>query len=234
MRRLGETAVCVTLGLVLVGTWLVEPYSVVSGSMHPTLLGPHREFDCAVCDRHALLAADVDPMPDRAAFCPHCKSGGPIEDRLPVVPGDALLVDRRAFWFRAPRRWEVIAFRLPAEAAKVAVKRIAGLPGETVELVGGRVWIDGAPATDAPPHLDYTPPRWRHGPVRWKLGPDEYFVLGDNPVLSDDSRTWTGGPGVATQQVVGKPFMVHAPRRLWTVAGRPFNVPDVSAIRYIH
>ena len=93
MRRLAETAVSVVLGLVLTGTWLVEPYSVVSGSMHPTLLGPHREYLCERCGQRAVLAADFAPMPDRAAYCPHCKSPGPTEDRLPIASGDAVLVE---------------------------------------------------------------------------------------------------------------------------------------------
>jgi signal peptidase I len=233
MRRLVETSVYVAVALLMVAAWLVEPYAVVSGSMHPTLLGPHREFNCANCDRRTVVPADEPPMADRRLRCSHCKNGGPLEEELGVVPGDALLVDRTVFTRRPPRRWEVIAFRLPGEATKIAVKRVAGLPGETVSVRGGRLFIDDVPAVGGPAGLDYSMPRGNHDPAQWRLGADEYFVVGDNPTVSDDSRTWTTGPGVAAQLIVGKPFIVHVPRRLVDVAGRRFHVPDIAAIRYI-
>jgi signal peptidase I len=233
MRRFVETAVCVSLALVLVGAWLVEPYSIVSGSMHPTLAGPHRDYDCPACGRRVVLPADVPPLAGRPAYCPHCKSPGPIESELPIAPGDALLVDRTAFARRAPRRWEVIAFHLPGEATKIAVKRVVGLPGETIEVRGTRLFIDGEPATGAPRELDYSLPVGPRGPVQWKLAADEYFVVGDSPSVSDDSRTWPGGAGVASQLIVGKPVIVHAPRRTIERWGRRFHIPDFAAIRYI-
>jgi signal peptidase I len=232
MRRFVETAVCVAVALTLVGTWLVEPCAVVSGSMHPTLMGPHRDFVCEHCGREVKFAADITPMPDRAAYCPYCKRPGPVEDRLPIVPGDAVLVDRTTFYLRAPRRWEVIAFRLPGKESRVAVKRVAGLPGETIAIRDGDVWIDGRREPN-PLGLRYEPPRLARPPESWTLGTHEYFVLGDNSLLSDDSRTWSVGPGVASQLIVGKPFIVHAPRCLVDLWGVRFHVPDLSAIRYI-
>ncbi len=232
MRRLVETAVCIVAALLLVGTWLVEPYSVVSGSMHPTLHGPHRAFDCPHCLQAVTTAADFAPIPDRPAYCPRCKRPGPIEDRLPIIPGDGLLVDRTAFWYRTPRRGEIVAFRLPAEAKKVAVKRIIGLPNETIEIRHGQIFADGLRIA-TPVDEDFTPPAWYDGTTRWTLGPDEYFALGDNPGLSDDSRTWPQGPGVSAQLIIGKPFIVHAPRRLAEPFGLRFHVPDITAIRYI-
>lgn len=233
MRRLLETAVCVCLTLVLVGTWLVEPYSVVSGSMHPTLLGPHRSYVCPGCGRPVDLAADVVPMAYRPAYCPHCRSPGPSEDRLPIVVGDGVLCDRTAFWFRAPRRGQVIAFRFPGTESKIAVKRIVGLPGETIGLVDGRFTIDGRRLDAAPFDRDYSPPPWYRGPIQWRTSADEYFVVGDNPPLSDDSRTWSAGAGVAAQLIVGQPVIVHAPRRLVELWGYRFHVPNLTAIRYI-
>src|SRR5687768_14487403 len=187
MRRFVETAVCVFVALVLVGAWLIEPYAIVSGSMHPTLCGPHRDFDCGACGRHVVLAADIAPLAGRPAYCPHCKSPGPIEEELAVAAGDALLVDRAVFARRSPRRWEVVAFRMPHEATKIAVKRVVGLPGETIEVRGGALLIDGRPATGAPRDLDYSLPDGFRGPAQCRLAADEYFVVGDNPAVSDDS-----------------------------------------------
>jgi signal peptidase I len=233
MRRLIETAVCVCVALSIVGTWLVEPYTVVSGSMHPTLLGPHRAFDCPTCGRRVALPADVAPMEGRPAYCRFCRSPGPVEDRLAVIAGDGVLCDRTAFWRHAPRRGQIIAFRFPGEASKIAVKRIVGLPGETIGLVKGRFVIDGRPLETAPFDRDYSPPYWYRGPTQWQLSADEYFVAGDNPQLSDDSRTWSAGAGVAAQLFVGQPVIVHTPRRFIEFLGFRFHVPDLSAIRYI-
>lgn len=237
MRAIVEPLLVLVLGLVLVGGWLVEPFSVVSGSMSPTLNGPHRTFDCESCGRRNDLPADVVGIPGRLAYCQACRAPGPTLDSLPIAPGDRLLVDRSSFELRAPRRWEVMVFRLPHEASHVAVKRIIGLPGETIELLSGKFTVDGN-AIEPPPDVfttppDYTPPASYRGPLRWTLGPDEYFVCGDNAPLSDDSRLWPARPGVPAQLIVGKPFAVHYPMRSATWWGRSFHVPELSSIRYI-
>jgi signal peptidase I len=131
MRRLVETAVCIVAALLLVGTWLVEPYSVVSGSMHPTLHGPHRAFVCPHCLQAVTTAADFAPIPDRPAYCPRCKRPGPIEDRLPIIAGDGLLVDRTAFWYRTPQRGE-IAYESRRRSTKTSRRR----HGTTAQPVG--------------------------------------------------------------------------------------------------
>jgi signal peptidase I len=66
-----------------------------------------------------------------------------------------------------------------------------------------------------------------------RLGPDEYFVLGDNPAVSADSRSWPGGPGVNAKLLMGKPLLVwYSPRPVFL--GRwKFHVPDPMRIRYI-
>lgn len=232
MRRFLETFVTLVTALLLVGTWLVEPYSVVSGSMHPTLLGPHREFVCPACDAKNVLSADAPIEFDRSVDCRVCKQPAAMEDQLPIAVGDSVLVDRTAFWSRAPRRGEVIVFRLPGAEAKVAVKRVVGLPGEHIELRGGKFFAEGEPVA-LPTTVDYSLPAWYAGPSNWQLGTEEYFVAGDNPPVSDDSRMWPTGPGVAAQLIVGKPVIVHAPRRVVHWFGFPFHVPDVTAIRYI-
>lgn len=237
MRAVVESIIELTLVLLLIGGWLGDRFQVVSGSMSPTLLGPHRTFHCSACGQRNDLPSDVPNIPGRVAYCSGCRAQGPVIDSLSEASGDGLLVDRRAFYLSPPRRWEVIAFRLPHEASRIAVKRVIGLPGETIELRFGKFSADGKPLEppDAvfaiPP--DYTPPPSYRGPLTWTLGPDEYFVAGDNAAISDDSRLWPAGPGVATQLIVGKPIVVHYPVRNATWRGLPFHVPDVSSIRYI-
>jgi signal peptidase I len=70
----------------------------------------------------------------------------------------------------------------------------------------------------------------------YQLGPDEYFVLGDNSVVSHDSRFWSNGPVVRRSEFVGKPFLVHWPGRmtpLFLFGRGPYWVPDLGEIRYI-
>jgi signal peptidase I len=127
-------------------------------------------------------------------------SGSSMEPTL--VDQKRLLVDRTAFTFRLPRRWEVVVFHSPEDAKTLCVKRVVGLPGETVAIRDGDVWINGQ--CIANPHG--TQYELRFGDRdRWQLGPTEFSVLGDNTEISDDSRSWIAGPGVDAKLLVGKP-----------------------------
>ncbi len=137
---------CVLVTVLFVETWLAEgvvaPCRVVGGSMAETILGDHRNVVCADCGYH--FNCGVDRLPRRTrAVCPNC---GYAENDLqtPVdVEGERLLIDRAAFSLRPPRRWEVAALRQPTQAEKIVVKRIVGLPGESIEVRGGDVYVDG-------------------------------------------------------------------------------------------
>ena len=118
--------------------------------------------------------------------------------------GDRLVVSK----FIHPQRWDVIVFRYPEDPKTNYCKRLVGLPGETVVIRDGAVWIDGEKQT--PPdscngleYLDRILTAWLAMPVLWgseekpaSLGPDEYFVLGDFSARAKDSRLWQqGAPG---------------------------------------
>ena len=143
MRAAVETAVLLGIASLLAGTWLVAPRTVVSGSMAGTLLGRHRPVVCRDCRFPFDCGADGIELATGRAVCPNCGSPHNTLDDVPDLPGDRVLIDRTAFFPRPPRRWEPVAFRLPQAAQKVAVKRVVGLPGETVQIVDGDVHIDG-------------------------------------------------------------------------------------------
>jgi signal peptidase I len=105
--------------------------------------------------------------------------------------GDYLVVDELTYRFREPQRGEVIVFKYPQNTSQRYIKRIIGLPGETVEIKGGTVFIESNGQRVALQENEYlgagidTP-----GEVKISLGPGEYFVLGDNRYASSDSRRW--------------------------------------------
>nr|WP_294465809.1 signal peptidase I [uncultured Sellimonas sp.] len=100
--------------------------------------------------------------------------------------GNNLIVDKLSYRFRDPKRYEIIVFPYKYEENTYYIKRIIGLPGETVQVMDGEVYIDGAPLGEdygAEPMED---PGIAAEPIQ--LGEDEYFVLGDNRNHSSDSR----------------------------------------------
>ena len=134
---------------------------------------------------------------------------GSMENNLLI--GDHLLVNKFIFGptplaigravlpVRAPRRGDVVVFKYPDEPDRDFIKRIIGLPGETVELRNKKVYINGRPIDEpyvhflTPPSSDYQEVtsfdvRERYGPVT--VPPDQYFVMGDNRDNSQDSRYW--------------------------------------------
>jgi len=118
--------------------------------------------------------------------------------------GDYLIVDEISYRFANPQRGDVVVFKYPKDTTQKFIKRVIGLPGETVEIKEGKVTIykDGNQQI-----LDekYLPnPSGTIGTLTIPLGVDEYFVLGDNREFSYDSRAW--GP-VPVKNIIGKVFL---------------------------
>ncbi len=119
--------------------------------------------------------------------------------------GQYLIVDQVTYRFHEPERGDVIILKYPREPRTFFIKRIIGLPGETVEMKDGNVTIK---TQDNPlgftlnePYI--TPERKGDDSYEITLDRDEYFVMGDNRVRSSDSRSW--GP-LPKDLIVGRPF----------------------------
>jgi len=117
-------------------------------------------------------------------------------------------VGNRSFFTIDPRkelaRGDVVVFRYPRNPEQYFIKRVVGLPGETVTIVGGHVSIKAAHASlttplDESAYLD--PSQETAGSFSLTLGVEEYFVLGDNRAFSHDSRAWGA---VTKDHVIGK------------------------------
>lgn len=135
---------------------------------------------------------------------PYVISGVSMEPTF--VDSERLLITKFAPRWESLGRGDIVIFQSPKEAEKRLIKRIVGLPGETVVIQDGHVYVNGAallePYLDPSAH-DYSQMR----PVT--LAPDEYFVLGDNRDRSNDSRMI--GP-IAKAAMIGKALVAFYPR----------------------
>src|SRR5262249_13273158 len=123
-----------------------EPYGVPTGSMAPALMGNHKVVICPRCGYEMRVGYRDDGTEGKSgdphAECPNCGFDDIALDGVPVCRGDHLLVSKGVFTWRNPRRWEVAVFRWPVDG-KAFVKRVIGLPGESVQIRGGDIYIDG-------------------------------------------------------------------------------------------
>ena len=132
-------------------------------------------------------------------------SGASMETTL--SDGDQLIVDKISYQFREPERFEIIVFPYQYEAGTYYIKRIIGLPGETVQILDGSVYINGEKLEEHYGNEVMEEAGIAAEPVT--LGVDEYFVLGDNRNNSKDSRS------VDVGVVHGKDFVGRAWIRIW-------------------
>jgi signal peptidase I len=160
---------------------------------------------------------------------PFVVSGQSMDKTL--ADGNYLIIDEVSYRLQGPQRGDVIVFRVPEEALALSnysldkkmffIKRIIGLPGETVEINGDSVKIfneknpKGVVLNEPYAFVDKLSPYFKDIKKTIILKNDEYFVLGDNRHNSSDSRFW--GP-LKKENIKGKTFL-----RLW-----PFNKISVA------
>jgi signal peptidase I len=110
-----------------------------------------------------------------------------------IVTGDVVTIDRSAYAQNTPQRGDIVFLEIPDE--RPMIKRIIGLPGETVEVRDSQVFVDGVLLEES--YIDNPPPY----EGSWTCGADEYFVLGDNRANSRDSHVF--GP-IPLEQISGR------------------------------
>jgi signal peptidase I len=135
--------------------------------------------------------------------------------------GDSIIIQKLSYYFRNPGRYDVVVFPVTAtdqngnDIDTYYVKRVIGLPGETVQIVDGKVQIDGKELKDDKYCLSKILDSGNAAePVT--LGEDEYFVLGDNRNMSTDSRSDFVGL-VRRDDIVGEVFMRIWPFSHWGI-----------------
>jgi signal peptidase I len=221
------------LMLLVVWPFMFEAFRIPTCGMAPTILGDHWEAPCPRCggpafctakpewqessDVRVLMICGAERRSCEVANAPHAQH-----------PGDRIMVAK----FLRPRRWDVIVFHVPDDPKTLFCMRLVGLPGETITLKDGAVWIDGKRQTppDSCKGIEYLDRIERWPSTFWgsqshpaKLAADEYFVLGDFSDLAKDSRLWQrGAPGhlpyaVPASYIVGVVTHIYWPPSRWRV-----------------
>ncbi len=133
-------------------TFEAEAFVIPTGSMAPTLMGRHKDLVCPKCgypyqvnaseevDREGRPKDFDDPVV--SGTCPICRYTMKIDgQKQPSYSGDRIIVNKFSYQFNNPKRWDVIVFYYPEGAHDNYIKRLAGLPNDTIRIHLGDVWI---------------------------------------------------------------------------------------------
>ncbi len=118
--------------------------------------------------------------------------------------GNYLIVDEISYKMHNPARGDVIIFHYPKDPTKYFIKRVIGLPGETVKIDGSTVSIKNSAHPDGFVLDEPYVKNKSSNQSQYVLGPDEYFMMGDNRSASSDSRIWGNLP---KKLIVGRAFL---------------------------
>lgn len=130
-------------------TFAAEPFVIPTGSMAPTLFGRHKEYTCIGCGYHNVIGAS-DELHDEtgllisdrrieSAICLNCGAVNDVRDEL-AFTGDRILVTKYPYEIGDPERFDVFVFKFPEEPVTNFIKRLVGMPGETILIWSGDVY----------------------------------------------------------------------------------------------
>jgi len=145
--------------------FVMEAFRIPTGSMADTLKGAHFRLRCRQCGykyeygfvpgKYGLPEDSVPRSGHLKSYrtrCPSCGNYQPVGGTMPVANGDRILVLKCIYQFFEPKRWDVIVFKNPPEPEVNYIKRLVGLPEESVQIIDGDVYIDGQ-ISRKPPHV---------------------------------------------------------------------------------
>ena len=164
-RAIRETVESIVIAFVLAflfRTFEAEAFVIPTGSMAPTLQGRHKALNCPKCGYRYRVSAsgEVDRDSNRrsprdfynhqvvSTTCPMCRYPDDAAAEEPSYNGDRILVAKFAYDYREPERWDVIVFKFPGDAQTNYIKRLVGLPGETIRIQGGDLYARKAGESD--------------------------------------------------------------------------------------
>lgn len=126
---------------------------------------------------------------------------------------ERVVVNRLEYLITKPQRGDIVVLESPSDGSVFYIKRILGLPGETVSMDAGKVYVDGTPI-DEPYVLELCSNTSRCDGKSWTLGAEDYFVLGDNRNNSHDSTAF--GP-IPYSLIVGRAWLHYWPPEEWKI-----------------
>ncbi|GAC1385191.1 MAG: signal peptidase I [Herpetosiphon sp.] len=159
----------------------------------------------------------------------HFDSNAPLR----LLPGNHSLPKRLVYPFRMPKRGDIVVLEAPVseyESQKDYIKRVIGLPGETIQVKNGNVFINGeqldepylTKSTDCGPANSANPGLCQ----AYTVPPDSVVVMGDNRTNSQDSRSWPALPALGLERIVGKAWISYWPQSDWGVIPSPAYAHD--------
>jgi signal peptidase I len=167
-----ETVESIAIAFVLAflfRTFEAEAFVIPTGSMAPTLMGRHKDLVCPQCGYNLQVSASEEVERDGSegkghspidrCVCPMCRfawDGREGPKSKTSYNGDRILVNKFAYEFQDPRRWDVFVFKYPGKAQENYIKRLVGLPGETLRVHRGDIYIQENDR--APFHIERKPP----------------------------------------------------------------------------
>ncbi len=178
IREIIETII-LSLLLFISIQFAVQTYQVEGASMHPTLAQGQYLLVNKLVYRHLNMGGTEDAA---------------VEYEYQ---------NRRIFPFHPPQNGEVVIFNFPEDPTRDFVKRVIGVPGDTVEIRRGRTFVNGEQIQEPYAQRD------EHDDMdAFKVPPDSFFVMGDNRQHSNDSRDWGTVP---IENIVGKAWVRYWP-----------------------
>jgi signal peptidase I len=152
-ETLESLAVAFILAL-LFKSFVADAFIIPTGSMAPTLMGAHKDIQCQECgyqyqsgaseefDNSTGLRQDVQVIETICPLCRKRQNVEPEKDNNHVTfSGDRILVSKLAYALGSPKRWQVIVFKFIETARQNYIKRCVGLPGETIKIQHGDIYI---------------------------------------------------------------------------------------------
>ncbi|MFV0442110.1 MAG: signal peptidase I [Planctomycetaceae bacterium] len=218
LRFTVEAAIALAMAVTLFRAFFAEGYMISTGSMAPSLLGYHRQVCCPACEfrfaRGAATEADshggtatassddrlLDETASVTARCPLCGTAV-SEQHVPRTEGDQLMVHKHHYDWCDPERWEVVVFRNPQLPTQAYVKRVVGLPGETIELRDGDVYVDEV--------LQRKPLAVQRA-LRVPIDDSTYQPAADDP---DWQPRWQAESSDSLWRTDGRQFRFHTPKK---------------------
>ncbi len=143
-----------------------------------------------------------------------------------LIEGQKLIISRVSYMFNQPRRGEIVVFEPTGTTPNEdrLIKRLIGLPGETLEFRNQAVYINGQELIE--PYLN-EPCQSRLCPDKiWKLGSNDYFMMGDNRNHSRDSRVFGS---IKREQIVGRAIMRWWPPAEWGILSYNYGGSGASS-----